>query len=92
MYREACAVDASGCLATVPACSLDTNATAVVDGVECQPTTFNQPCDWETQPEQLGKQARGPAPGGAVFDVVASSSSSTLPNLAGGRLASRAHR
>ena len=69
MYREACAIDASGCLAIAPACGLDTNESAVVDGVACQPTTFNQPCDWQTQPDQLGKQARptsavltGPSP------------------------------
>ena len=56
VYREACDQADSMCQAAAPACSLLANESAVVDGVVCQPVTFNQPCDWLAQPETLGSQ------------------------------------
>ena len=43
------------CCATEAACSLEPNATAVVDGVPCLPPLLIQPCNWLVQPQLIEK-------------------------------------
>ena len=52
VYREACDTSDSACKAAVDTCSLinETNP-----GGNCKQATFNQPCDWVTQPKLLGQ-------------------------------------
>jgi len=59
VWREACGEwrEASACLAAATNCS--TNTTNNVDTCSksgsCNPATANQPCDWRTSPELIGK-------------------------------------
>ena len=50
VYREACSLDAA-CTAAVEACSME----VVENATDCMPFTFQQPCDWDAQPELLGE-------------------------------------
>ena len=59
VWREGCPEGYSGnaCRAAVESCSTNTNNnidTCSPSG-SCEPTTANQPCDWRTSPDSIGK-------------------------------------
>ena len=68
VYREVCLVNQDGsfvdpqCPTEQVHCSKDANASA---GPPCRPTLFAQPCDWQTNPQLIGKLVQ-PLPQSAV--------------------------
>jgi len=59
VWREACPSSDSACRAAAEGCkgNLTDNVDSCIDASSssCQPTTFNQPCDWRSNPTLLGK-------------------------------------
>ena len=57
VWREPCGQYDSACLAAAASCSTDTtnNVDSCSPSGSCKPTTANQPCDWRTSPDLIGK-------------------------------------
>ena len=60
VFREACERQPGSTLCIDPRCcdveercAFELNASAVVDGVHCQPVRFIQPCDWQAAPHLI---------------------------------------
>eukprot|EP00966_Prymnesium_polylepis_P321089 7377409-Prymnesium_polylepis.1 len=63
VYRNVCPDGDHVCKNVHDACSYRANASGSVDGVECQPVTFTQPCDWAQSPHIVGRHVHVLAPG-----------------------------
>jgi hypothetical protein len=60
VWREVCLSSDSACRAAAEGCkgNLTDNVNSWMNGTSsssCKPTTFNQPCDWRSNPDLLGK-------------------------------------
>ena len=59
VWREACGDKSTefACRAAAASCSTDTtnNVDTCSPSGSCKPTTINQPCDWRTSPDLVGK-------------------------------------
>ena len=51
VYRVGCPFGDAACEAALPTCQM----TTVANATDCMPLTFQQPCDWDAQPELLGE-------------------------------------
>ena len=88
--RVPCALDSKGgylnanCARVEAECRRRTSASAVVDGVPCEPLTSEQPCDWAMAPEALGSMVQallpGPSDGDYPFKCSTGFVGSSLPH------------